>query len=98
MEADPLTIMRARLLLASGQPQAVREALEDATERPGAIGTCAWVTIALAEDRLRREGYLRPEAITAAWQAHQRGQASFGYRLWSVLMFQAWWQRHGEGC
>ena len=34
------------------------------------------------------------QAITAAWQAHQRGQASFGYRLWSVLMFQAWLQQH----
>ena len=53
-----------------------------------------WAGDLLAEDRLRREGFLRPEAITAAWQAHQRGQASFGYRLWSVLMFQAWLQQH----
>ena len=44
----------------------------------------------LAEDRLRREGYLRPEPIIQTWQAHLRGEGSFGYRLWSVLMFQAW--------
>ena len=49
-----------------------------------------WAGDLLSEDRLRREGYLRPEAITRTWQAHLRGEGSFGYRLWSVLMFQAW--------
>lgn len=49
-----------------------------------------WAGDLLAEDRLRREGYLHPEAITRTWNAHLRGQGSFGYRLWSVLMFQAW--------
>jgi len=49
-----------------------------------------WAGDLLAEDRLRREGYLRPEAITRTWQAHLRGDGSFGNRLWSVLMFQAW--------
>lgn len=54
-----------------------------------------WAGDLLAEDRLRREGYLRPEAITRTWQAHQRGEGSFGYRLWSVLMFQAWLEEQG---
>lgn len=49
-----------------------------------------WAGELLAEDRLRREGYLHPQAITRTWQAHLRGQGAFGYRLWSVLMFQAW--------
>lgn len=49
-----------------------------------------WAESLLAEDRLRREGYLNPAPIRAAWQAHQAGQASYGFRLWSVLMFQAW--------
>lgn len=49
-----------------------------------------WADDLLAEDRLRREGYLRPEPIIQTWQAHIRGEGSFGYRLWSVLMFQAW--------
>lgn len=55
-----------------------------------------WAGDLLAEDRLRREGYLRPEAITPVWQAHLRGEASFGYRLWSVLMFQAWLEAQGQ--
>lgn len=49
-----------------------------------------WAESLLAEDRLRREGYLDPVPIRAAWKAHLSGQASYGYRLWSVLMFQAW--------
>jgi len=54
-----------------------------------------WATALLAPDRLRREGYLRPEAITPAWEAHLRGEGSFGHRLWSVLMFQAWLEAQG---
>ena len=49
-----------------------------------------WAGDLLAEDRLRREGYLHPQAITRTWNAHLRLQGNFGYRLWSVLMFQAW--------
>jgi asparagine synthase (glutamine-hydrolysing) len=49
-----------------------------------------WAEGLLAEDRLRNEGFLKPEPIRACWKAHVAGQASFGYRLWSVLMFQSW--------
>ena len=58
-----------------------------------------WAASLLDEDRLRREGHFRPAAITRAWRMHQRGEASCGYRLWSVLMFQAWLEgmRAGEG-
>lgn len=49
-----------------------------------------WASDLLSEDRLRRDGLLRPDAITRTWEAHLKGRGSFGYRLWSVLMFQAW--------
>ncbi len=49
-----------------------------------------WAETLLAEDRLRREGFFDPAPIRQAWQRHVRGEASHGYRLWSVLMFQAW--------
>jgi len=55
-----------------------------------------WAESLLAEDRLRREGYLVPGPIRKAWKAHLAGQASYGYRLWSVLMFQAWLE--GQAC
>ena len=54
-----------------------------------------WAEALLDESRLRREGYLRPEPIRQAWKRHLAGQASFGYRLWSVLMFQAWLEAQG---
>jgi asparagine synthase (glutamine-hydrolysing) len=49
-----------------------------------------WVENLLDENRLHSEGYLDPMPSRAAWQEHLAGQASYGYRLWSVLMFQAW--------
>lgn len=55
-----------------------------------------WAEALLAEDRLRREGFLRPEAITRTWRTHQKSEGSFGYRLWSVLMFQAWLEAQGS--
>jgi len=55
-----------------------------------------WAGELLAEDRLRREGYLHPEAITRTWNAHLQGQGAFGLRLWSVLMFQAWLDVQGR--
>lgn len=48
-----------------------------------------WAGDLLAEDRLRREGYPRPETINRTWHAQQRGEGSYGYRLWLVLIFQA---------
>lgn len=55
-----------------------------------------WAEALLDEDRLTHEGYLDPKPIRAAWLRHQRGEASFGYRLWSVLMFQAWLEHEGK--
>jgi asparagine synthase (glutamine-hydrolysing) len=54
-----------------------------------------WAESLLAADRLRREGYLQPAPIRAVWKAHLAG-ASYGYRLWSVLMFQAWLEQQDE--
>lgn len=33
-----------------------------------------WAESLLAEERLRREGYLRPEPIRRAWQEHLSGK------------------------
>jgi asparagine synthase (glutamine-hydrolysing) len=53
----------------------------------------AWAEALLDEDRLRREGFLEPGPIRKAWSRHLQGESSFGHRLWSVLMFQAWLER-----
>lgn len=49
-----------------------------------------WSRDLLAPDRLRRQGLLRPEAVTAALDAHHSGRQNLDYPLWTLLMLQAW--------
>ena len=49
-----------------------------------------WAEDLLAEERLRREGFLRPAPIRRKWQEHLVGHRNWAYHLWGVLMFQAW--------
>jgi asparagine synthase (glutamine-hydrolysing) len=50
----------------------------------------AWADDLLAPERLRREGYLAPRAVTRRWQEHRDGRQDWTPQLWPVLMFQAW--------
>ncbi len=52
-----------------------------------------WAEALLDEGRLRREGFFRPEPIRRAWSDHLEGHRDEQYRLWVVLMFQAWRER-----
>lgn len=54
-EPDVLAVPRARLLLAGGQPEAVRESLGAMLAQEGAVGADAWLAVSLAEDRLRHD-------------------------------------------
>lgn len=49
-----------------------------------------WAENLLDEERLRNEGFLRPEPIRRMWRAHLAGKGRFEEQLWCVLMFQAW--------
>lgn len=49
-----------------------------------------WAEELLAPDRLRAEGFLRPEPVQQTWREHGSGRRDWTPRLWSVLMFQAW--------
>ena len=51
-----------------------------------------WAEELLDEKRLEREGFFRPAPIRAMWKAHLEGHVNEQYRLWIVLMFQAWLQ------
>jgi asparagine synthase (glutamine-hydrolysing) len=49
-----------------------------------------WAEDLLDEKKLREEGYFRSAPIKSAWKMHLSGERNETYRLWSVLMFQAW--------
>jgi asparagine synthase (glutamine-hydrolysing) len=56
----------------------------------------AWAEALLDPRRLAQEGYFRPEQIRRLWQAHLKGNVNEQYKLWIVLMFQAWLESNGE--
>ncbi len=54
----------------------------------------SWAEDLLSVDRLRRQGYLRPEPVQRLLEAHMSGRRNQQYELWAVLMFQAWLDAH----
>ncbi len=52
-----------------------------------------WAEGLLNEDRLRREGFFKPEPIRKCWAEHLAGTRNWQEALWNVLMFQAWVER-----
>jgi asparagine synthase (glutamine-hydrolysing) len=49
-----------------------------------------WAEELLNENRLRREGYFKPDPIRKAWAVHLSGRRNLQHQLWDILMFQAW--------
>lgn len=49
-----------------------------------------WAESLLAEDRLRKDGFLQPELVRHKWQEHLGRKRNWQHWLWNVLMFQAW--------
>jgi asparagine synthase (glutamine-hydrolysing) len=43
-----------------------------------------------------QRGFFNPERLTTMWQQHQSRQRNFGTNLWTLLMFELWYQRFME--
>ncbi len=64
-EPDPLAVPRARVLLACGHPELVRDTVAGALHQAGNLGAEAWLVVSLAEDRLRHDA-ASAEALSRA--------------------------------
>lgn len=52
----------------------------------------AWAEELLSEERLLRAGLIDPVPVRQLWREHLEQRSDWGYRLWPVLMFEAWRQ------
>lgn len=52
-----------------------------------------WMQDLLSADRLRQQGLFRPEVITPMVAQHLSGTHDWSYRLWGLIMYQAWHER-----
>ena len=48
----------------------------------------------LGEDRVRKEGFLRPEGVGRVVLEHLSGRRDHQYRLWALLVFAMWVERY----
>jgi asparagine synthase (glutamine-hydrolysing) len=58
-----------------------------------------WADSLISENQLSQQGLMRPKPIRQQWAEHTSGSHDWGYSLWAVLMFQAWydrWQKQDE--
>lgn len=54
-----------------------------------------WAEALLAPGQMQRQGYLRAEPIQTLWRQHLTGRYDHTTKLWTVLMWQAWFEQWG---
>ena len=52
-----------------------------------------WSESQISESRLKSEGFFRADPVLRLWREHLSGRRNWQFRLWNILMFQAWIER-----
>ena len=50
-----------------------------------------WAGDLLNENRLKQDGIFRADLVQKRWEEHLSGKFDWGYHIWSILMFQSWY-------
>jgi asparagine synthase (glutamine-hydrolysing) len=53
-----------------------------------------WGNALVCPSRVNDEGYLNPSLVSHAWNSHLEGKQGWHYRLWDILVFQAWLEKY----
>jgi asparagine synthase (glutamine-hydrolysing) len=97
-------LSKKRLLRRAVEPLLPREVVHG-RKRGFSIPAAAWLRgelepfarETLAPEVMRRQGYLRPEAVTAVLDRHISGGEDLSRQLWCLLAFTLWHEHHVEG-
>ncbi|QDT12271.1 Asparagine synthetase [glutamine-hydrolyzing] 1 [Planctomycetes bacterium K23_9] len=53
-----------------------------------------WAAALLDRQKIESQGFLNADLVQRTWDEHQSGTKEYAYRLWNVLMFQAFLEAH----
>jgi asparagine synthase (glutamine-hydrolysing) len=96
--------LRKKVLLRKAAAPLVPPELLRRRKRGFSIPAAAWLRgelepfarDTLSADRLRSQGFFRPEAVTRLIDDHVAGREDLSRQLWGLLSFMLWHERHVE--
>jgi asparagine synthase (glutamine-hydrolysing) len=96
--------LRKKVLLRKAVAPLVPSQIVRGTKRGFSIPAAAWLRgelepfarETLSPEGLRRQGFFRPEAVTALLDRHVAGREDLSRQLWGLLAFTLWHEHHVE--
>jgi asparagine synthase (glutamine-hydrolysing) len=96
--------LRKKVLLRKAVAPLVPERIVRGKKRGFSIPAAAWLRgelepfarETLSAETLKRQGFFRPEAVTALIDRHVAGTEDLSRQLWGLLAFTLWHERHVE--
>jgi asparagine synthase (glutamine-hydrolysing) len=96
--------LRKKVLLRKAVAPLVPERIVRGKKRGFSIPAAAWLRgelepfarETLSAETLRRQGFFRPEVVTALIDRHVAGREDLSRQLWGLLAFTLWHERHVE--